>query len=366
MPSGRKSKGARLYYREDKGSWYIRDGSVQRSTGCLREDRAGAESRLAEYITQRTRPDFGRGRPDEVSIFSVVTLYTQERAFETRRPDVILSACRALLGFWGEKTVEHVRPGECARYVKWRTAQPQARFKDADTAPRVGDQTARRELEVLSAAISYAHKEGKLLYPVPVALPEKAPARDRWLTRDEAARLIWAAWRAPQGKSRHVARFMLLALYTGTRLDACLKLRWMPSTGAGWVDLEKRIVYRKGSTEKQSSKRRTPVPISDRLMPHLRRWRRMSATHVIEYAGRPTLSVKRSFVTARTGAGLDAKVTPHILRHTFATWAIQSGQPTGMVAAALGTAERIVAEVYGHHAPEKLRGVVNSVGKRKA
>jgi translation initiation factor IF-2 len=48
-----------------------------------------------------------------------------------------LYACRALLGFWGEKTVEHVRPVECARYVKWRTAQPQARFTDAAAAPRV-------------------------------------------------------------------------------------------------------------------------------------------------------------------------------------------------------------------------------------
>jgi integrase len=364
MPAGRKSKGARLYFREGKGLWYIRDGATQRSTGCAFGDREGAENSLADYIKTRGGPSFGRGRPDEVSINSVLMLYVQERAPATRRPDIIGSAVISLSAFWDKKTVEHVRPGECARYVAWRTKQPQARYKDAATAPRVGDQTARRELEVLSAAISYAHKEGKLLYPVPVKLPAKAAARDRWLTRSEAARLVWAAWRAPQGKSRHVARFVLLALYTGTRLDACLKLRWMPSTGAGWVDLDKAIIYRKGSTEKQSSKRRTPVPISDRLIAHLRRWRRLSTTHVIEYAGRPTLSVKRSFKTARESAGLDAKVTPHILRHTFATWAVQSGQPTGMVAAALSTTERIVSEVYGHHAPDRLRGVVNAVGKR--
>lgn len=365
MPRGRKSKGARLYFREDAGKWYIRDGSVLRSTGCVRDDRAGAENQLADYIKGRAGPSFGRGRPDEVTIASVLMLYAQERAMETRRPDVIYSAGRALLDFWHDKTVEHVRPGECQRYVAWRTRQPQARFKDASTAPRVGDQTARRELEVLSAAIGYAHKEGKLLYPVPVALPAKAPARDRWLTRDEAARLVWAAWRAPQGKSRHVARFVLLALYSGTRLDACLKLRWMPSTGAGWVDLERGIIYRKGSGEKQSSKRRTPVPISDRLIAHLRRWRRLSTTHVIEYAGGPTLSVKRSFRTAREGAGLDAKVTPHILRHTFCTWAVQSGMANGLVAAAAGTTERIIQDTYGHHAPERLRGVVNAVGKRQ-
>jgi hypothetical protein len=30
---------------------------------------------------------------------------------------------------------------------------------------------------------------------VKVSLPKKGPARDRWLTRDEAAHLIWTCWR---------------------------------------------------------------------------------------------------------------------------------------------------------------------------
>jgi hypothetical protein len=57
-------------------------------------------------------------------------------------------------------------------------------------------------------------------------LPPERPARERWLTRSEAARILWAAWRyreIQKGKRtdrrsrQHIAKFILVALYTGTR-----------------------------------------------------------------------------------------------------------------------------------------------------
>ena len=114
---------------------------------------------------------------------------------------MVWSALPHLIEFFDGKMVAHATPNACRAYAKWRMAQPQARFKVGpdhrftrlDDVPRIGDQTVRRELTVLSAAFGYAHKEHKLLYPVVVAMPKKAPPRDRWLTRGEAARLLWAA-----------------------------------------------------------------------------------------------------------------------------------------------------------------------------
>ena len=40
--------------------------------------------------------------------------------------------------------------------------------------------------------------------------------------------------------NRHLARFILIGLYTGTRHDAILKLQWLPSTSGGWFDLASR------------------------------------------------------------------------------------------------------------------------------
>jgi integrase len=290
----------------------------------------------------------------------------------TKCPERIAYAMAPLAAFWGDKMVSDVTAGRCRDYAAWRTAQPVASFKNPSVARRIQPPTARRELVVLAAALQYAYREGKLKYPVPVALPQKAPSRTRWLTRPEAARLLWAAWR---GEGRHVARFILVALYTGTRHDAILRLRWLPSVDVGWVDLEAGLIYRRGAGESESSKRRPPVPISPRLAAHLRRWK--SATivnnsltacktevvelNVISWGGLPIAKMRRAWHTARRAAGLGPEVTPHILRHTFASWAVQAGHSFAKVAAALGTTEKIVEDVYGHMAPDRLRDVVARV-----
>ena len=91
---------------------------------------------------------------------------------------------------------------------------------------------ARRELEDLRAAIIHHRREGLCNAIVDVVLPPKPQPRERWLTRSEAARLIWAAWRYREvqkgsptdSKSRqHVARFILVGLYSGTRLGGHLR-----------------------------------------------------------------------------------------------------------------------------------------------
>lgn len=361
----RLAQGPHLFFREREGRWYIRDGKKERSTGCPLGDRRGAEVALQTYLAGKHAPDFGNGDPSRVSVLDVLQLYATEHAPQTARPDIVGSALPHLADFFDTFTVAQVTKGTCRRYVDWRTAQASARHKDPVTAPRVSLATARRELEVLSAALNYAHGENKVLYPVPVWLPDKAPPRERWLTRSEAARLIWAAWRMEQGKSKHVARFVLVALYTGTRHDAILQLRWMPNTHGGWVDLERGLMYRRGQGQKETTKKRTPVPISPRLAAHLRRWRRMSATRVIEFEGLPILKMRRGWHTARRAAGLGAEVTPHILRHTFASWAVQGGHAFHKVAAALGTSEKVVESTYGHLAPEHLRDVVNAVSGRR-
>ena len=62
----RRSKGARLWpeseERDARGklvrhaTWVIRDGTRKVRTGCAREDRAGAERALAEYLASNIEP----------------------------------------------------------------------------------------------------------------------------------------------------------------------------------------------------------------------------------------------------------------------------------------------------------------------
>jgi hypothetical protein len=117
-----------------------------------------------------------------------------------------------------------------------------------------------------------------------VALPEKPLPREEWLTRSEAARLLWAAWRAKQvmrdrktrrAVGRHVARFILVGLYSGTRSSAICGAAVMPSVGRGHVDLERDVFYRRAIGRRQTKKRQPPVKLAPRLLTHLRRWQRL-------------------------------------------------------------------------------------------
>lgn len=340
----RKAAGARLYWREDKGVWLIRDtGRPDKSTGT--GNRRDAEKALAAYIAAKDTVAHTR-RADQMPIAEVLDIYGREHAVTTAAPWRIGYAIDALLAFWGALSVADVKGETCRRYAKSRIRK----FKDGSTAP-ITDGTIRRELNVLQAAINYCHKEGYLLTPTTVTLPEKPPSRDRWLTRDEAARLIWSAYRSPKGK--HLARFILVALYTGTRKEAILNLGFMPNTVGGWIDVERGVLYRRGADERETKKRRKPVRMTRRLLSHCKRWEAMGARWLVQIDGQRVGDIKHAFEGARDRADLP-DVTPHVLKHTAITWAMQKGLTVEDAADYFDTSAETIRKVYYHHSPHYM------------
>jgi integrase len=101
---------------------------------------------------------------------------------------------------------------------------------------------------------------------------------------------------------------------------------------------------------------------------HLRRWRRLGiATHaVVEWNGKPARSVKKSFAAAVKAAGLPTtgldRVTPHVLRHTAATWLMQRGVDLWQAAGFLGMTVEMLRERYGHHHPDFQADAARAIG----
>ncbi len=369
----RRSKGARLWLRKRRGrssQWVILDRGREIRTSAGEDDLVSAERALADYIALKRQPHFGDGHPSHVLVADVLSEYGENHGRRTRRPDLIGGAMDKLTDFFGGATVASITAASCASYVKWRTSQTDARTAQGGASIKVS--TARRELVVLGAALRWCWREGKIDRPVPVSLPPQAEPRERHLNRKEAAALLAGAlgWdrhdRRHMAKiNRHLARFILIGLYTGTRHDAILRLRWTPNTDGGWVDLSAGVLYRRGTGAVETIKRRPPLPIPPRLLPHLRRWRRLTAQFVIEYAGRPIASQeRRAWQTARELAGLGRDVTPHVLRHTCATMLLQRGVSVYDVAGVLGTSEDVIRRTYGHHADDQLRRAVAVFSRR--
>ncbi|PZU43800.1 MAG: integrase [Sphingomonas sp.] len=339
----RTAKGPRLYWRADKAVWLIRDtGRADCSTGT--SDRRIAEGKLAAYIASKDTVTSTRSA-EHMPVAEVLDIYAREHAVTVAAPGRIGSAIGPLLDFWGTLNVADVKGETCRRYCKSRIR----RFKDkARPDQPISNGTLRRELNVLQAAINYCDREGYLLTASTVTLPKKPSAKDRWLTRDEAATLLREARNGRAGG--HLPRFILLAIYTGTRKDAILRLGFNPSIDAGWIDVSRGVMYRKGAAERDTKKRRKPVRLIPRLLAHCRRWKATGVNWAIEIDGQRVGDIKHAFEGASDRAGMP-DVTPHTLKHTAITWAIQRGLTVEDAADYFDTSPETIRRVYYHHSP---------------
>ena len=357
----RPTKGARLHKFKHRPYWYIRDtGQPDRSTGCTsRED---AEKALAAYIATKGR-EGAANEPGNVTVGEVLTVYAEEYAPTVAAPERIGYALDALIPFWADLKVSHVKGETCRRYAKFRK-KVTARDENGEPVAwePVSAGTVRRELGTLQAALNYCHKEGFLTSAPVVTMPEKPQPKERWLTRDEAARLLWAAYRGH--KSKHIARFILIGLYTGTRKDAIIRMGFEENTIGGWFDLERGIMYRMNSNERATKKRRTPAPIPRQLLGHLRRWKAAGCKWAVEYNGGLIKDPKRGFAKAAKAAGLE-DVTPHTLKHTAITWALQNGVSVWDAAGFFATSPETIEKVYGHHAPDFMLSAKMAMERRR-
>jgi len=357
-----QAKGPRLYRRKDTGIYIIRDtGRGERSTGT--RDRRQAEAALAQYLADRDRPS-GPATPDEITVAEVLSIYASEHAPTVVDPARIAYAIEPLVRFWGDLPVSAIKRETCRAYGRQRrkvTKRDPKTKEVLETAP-VSVGTIRKELGTLAAGVGYCASEGYLVNPPTVHLPTKPQPKDRWLTRGEAARLLWAAWRNPEAK--HIARFILIGLYTGTRKTAILRLRFMPNTTGGHVDTLNGQMYRRGSAQLETKKRQPPIRIAPRLLAHLRRWESRQDRWVIEFRGQGVGSIKTAWATAVRDAGLsNTGVTPHTLRHTAITWTMQAGGDIYEAAGYFGVSIETMFKVYAHHHPDHQSDAVAAVGR---
>ena len=340
----RRNNGARLRFLEKRGCFYIvwteRGRSRERSTGT--SDRREAEVALADFL--RSQPiNAGPRDPAAVGVTDVLADYALDRGERMMDAARLGYAIEALTRFWIGRSVQDVTKRTCEAYGRHRGK---------------ASGTVRRELTVLRAAINHAHQDGRLTRTVAVELPEAPLPRHRWLTREEAGRLLSAAKAEPRVRL-HLPLFILIGLYTGQRKEAILSLRWP------MVDLDRGLVDFNIQGRKRTKKRRSVAAIPPQLLTHLRHARRRGTDlgHVVNENGQALADIKRGFASACERAGL-ADVTPHTLRHTCATWLMQLGVPkweaAGFLAMSLDTLER----VYGHHHPDYASNAANAFARR--
>lgn len=371
----RPAKGVRLYLRKRAGQdryWVILDGRHEHGTGCREGDREQAQKALADYIKSKYQAPKTNGDLTRTFIADVMLVYLTEHA--PALPDggewVALMADPVTL-WWDGKLLSDIRAKSCKDY------------KDHRVAKGVSEHTVRHELSVLRAAINYYHENNGPLTAVPViTLPPPPPARqDYWLTRKQVAERIIQARRSDK-KWKHIARLLLIGVYSGTRSGKIKETRWIPSTAGGWFDLDNEVYYRNPPRTLETKKKAPPARIHQRLLPHLKRWKKKDmeagVTYVLHYYGKPIRKIRNAWTQVAIAAGHARLETdnkgkeywivedgPHICRHTAATWQMQSGTDPYEAAGFLGMEFETLWKTYGHHHPNFQGKAATASGRRR-
>jgi integrase len=260
------------------------EGSRRRRIALKASDKFAATAEAAELVghIEQRRPR------QRLTVGQIVEMYFEQS--EAIWKDVERHHWKSAAGTFGGLAAVDVTEAVCRKFA-------------GDNKRKVG--TIRKALSILRAALNWAERKALIDKAPHIWLPQAPPPKDRRLTREEADALRNGA------VMPHVRLFIEIGLGTGARAGAILSLRWDMVS-------DRSIRFSQSSRQKR---RATVVPVNDTLREALERAREGAMTdYVIEWAGQPVKSIKRGFREAVKRAGLGADVTPHVLRHTAASW----------------------------------------------
>jgi integrase len=155
---------------------------------------------------------------------------------------------------------------------------------------------------------------------------------------------------------QHTVPVFRALLLTGCRLNEVLGLRWSD------VDLKRNVII----VVQQKTRKQKVLPIEGDLRALLQTLpRSVGAAPVFTRPdGRPfpAIEVQRAFAVARKLSGIRPELTPHSLRHTFASWLAISGQPLRTIQELLGHADIRMTIRYSHLSPAHLSDAMRTIG----
>jgi integrase len=350
---GRRNKGPRLEL-NDRGVWEIRwtdENSRSKRVSTRSTDRQEANRYFAGFLLEMQRE-----ADKQMTVGAIIDIYLAEHVDGGKVVDKVRqrNIAKNLMPVFDDVLPDQVTPKLVAEYSRRR--------RDGSVGKRraLSSGTLRRELNMLKAALNYAATTRRIpSTDVPhIPLPEAPGARDLWLTEKESALYLRIADKHGSERGR---LFAWIALHTASRRAAIERLTWEQ------VDLDADLIHFNPPGRAQSAKRRVPVPISDELHAVLSA-EKVREGFVLGHPGSITRAVeainRRAYAATHNDKFL--KVSPHTLRHTWATQAARAGRELYEIAGVLGDTLATVQRVYIHHCPDHLRGAVNFRAESRA
>ncbi|MGZ4222924.1 MAG: site-specific tyrosine recombinase XerD [Solirubrobacteraceae bacterium] len=228
-----------------------------------------------------------------------------------------------------------------------------------DGRPAVAPATLQRKIACLRSFYRHLRRDGILDHDPTSELraPRSRQRLPKVLSRDEVARLL----QQPRGPSPGAIRdrALLETMYAcGLRASEAIGLELSD------VDLEAGILRARGKGSKERI-----VPIGTKAIESLNYYLEKARPRLVGDRDQPRLFVNlRGGGLSRQGlykivqgharsAGLERRMSPHTLRHTFATHLLAGGCDLRSLQEMLGHADIGTTQVYTHLSAERLRDV---------
>jgi integrase len=313
--------------------WYIiwTEGRRSRRISTRTADKVEAQGELQRLQACQAAP------PEQFTVADLCNAYLAEREAnpKVKYPKAIANSLKHIKREMGALPPSMVSRATIRGYISKRRAS-------------VKDASISKELRFLRQALKFGVREKWMKDAPHVEVPGESAPRQRFLTRDEFARIFFHA------SPLHLRTFLALAIDTLARGKHILALTW------DRVDFERGIIWY-APHDPSSNKRTQPAPMSDRLRHQLLRAQEAALSdYVIEWNGQRVKSVRKAFESAVSLAGV-ADAHKHDLRRSGASWAIQDGMSFDAVAVLLGDTVEMTRKTYAVFSPDYLRGVVESI-----
>ncbi|MCB2191790.1 MAG: site-specific integrase [Deltaproteobacteria bacterium] len=245
------------------------------------------------------------------------------------------------------KPLSHISPIDLERVKK--------AMVDAGSAPR----SVQYMLAVCRQVFHHARDRGIFHGEPPttkVSKPKFDNARIRFLTHEEAGRLLDSLGKV----SADLHDQALLSLHCGLRAGEIFGLAW------GDVDLERKQLTLRDTKNSQTRVTFMTTQVQEMLNSRKRGGPEELVFPAVGGGRRKQISVAFGKVVNSLGFNKGItdrrnRVTFHTLRHTFASWLVQGGQPLYSVQQLLGHKTPAMTSRYSHLAPDHLRGAVKTI-----
>lgn len=212
--------------------------------------------------------------------------------------------------------------------------------------------TVNRMMALVRAILRKAANEWEWIDKVPLVKMRKIEnKRIRWITREEAVKLVATL-------PSHLSAMAMFSLATGLRRSNVTGLRWQD------VDLSRRhaLIH----PDQAKAEKAIPVPLNDDAIAVLKGQLGQHDEYVFTYQGNRIIQCStKAFRAALKRVGIK-NFRWHDLRHTWASWHVQSGTSLQELQMLGGWASFDMVLRYAHLSSDHLQSAANRISMLKA